>query len=164
MNLLDALNQHHVEVLTVLTTQNVIYRIDNDLSGEIEENQGFLHRPSKANKSAGIGGIYFWIDLESALKYAAADQSSVLYAAARPVTNVETHQFSFDYFMSRRNKPVVNDTVLLGVDTYLFKGKPDSRNEYVKAGNVGDWFKPVDLAKLSIMLNAEEQDKQSHLT
>lgn len=152
MKVHELLKTHCMEIVQTiagdfldLTDEEVMFRVDSPRQNIIRD-RCFTHLPAKASKSAGIGGIYFWLRLEDALKYAAEDYADSVFMVTRPNAQSESFHFSIDFLLSRRDHQVVCDTYLYGVNTYTIHGIPDPRHEFVKAGSVGQVFVPTALA------------------
>lgn len=156
MNVSQHLTYHSITVQQVLNGDlsslekmripEVMFRIDTDPSVSLK--RGFQFPNPKSNKSHGMGGIYFWLKLEDAIKYADEDQNNqTIYLVSRPA-NAQEFNYSFDHMKSRMNRYVTHDAILYGVNTYSIRGIIDPRDEFVKAGQIGHWYLPDLMLKL----------------
>ena len=155
---------HNLQVAAVLRgdTQNIfeediMFRIDNE--NEVDSDVGFKFKAARSTKSAGEGGIYFWTNIRDALKYAHEGSASVIFLVSRPnPVTANRVAWTYDYMRSRINVPVVEDIFLDGVSTYRWKNRRDYRDEFVRAGFVGDIFRPATLVKLTFKVEKEDSE------
>jgi hypothetical protein len=159
------LASHNLQVAAVLRgdlrnvyEKDIMYRIDDE--NEVVSNLGFKFKAARSTKSAGEGGIYFWTNIEDALKYAHKGEASIIFLVSRPNPMTSNRvAWTYEYMRSRVNMPVIKDIFLDGV-SYRWKNKRDYRHEFVKAGNVGDIFRPEILIKLTFKAGEEDRGEE----